>query len=136
MENLIERIARHADIDTRRALGAQPRKLVVPDLDLPCASREYVEFNQGVSRRIKFRNAHLYLCPSAISWVFGTDNYMSSRNYSFRRADGLVSFYALRKMEHSRHPDFNEDGSFKRAPNFLLHYLNGDTKHGIYDQYR
>jgi len=66
-QNLIERIARHADIDTRRAM------------------------------------------------VFGTRDFMTSRSYLFRRDDGLVSLYALLKMEHSRHPDFNEDGSFKRA---------------------
>jgi len=115
MENLIERIARHADIDARRAMGFGPRRLVAPDLDLPCRSQEYVEFNQGVSRFIKLRNAQMYVCPNEISWVFGTDNFMTSRSYSFSRDDGRVSFYALLVMKHSIHPDFNEDGSFKRA---------------------
>ena len=114
MQNIIERVAYFADIDSRRALGFPPRKIVLPDLDLPCNSATYVEFNEGVSRFIKLRNAHLYIGQLEIAWAFGTNDFMTTRTYSFRRADGLVSFYALLKMEHSRHPDFNEDGSFKR----------------------
>ena len=109
--DLIERIAHFADIDSRRALGFLPRRLVLPVLDLPCNSVTYVEFNEGVSRFIKLRNAHLYVGQLEVAWAFGTNDFMTSRTYSFRRADGLVSFYALLKMEHSRHPDFNEDGS-------------------------
>jgi hypothetical protein len=114
MDNVIEHIARHADIDTRRAMGVGPRKLVVPDLDLPCVSHDYTEFNQGRTRRFKLRNAELYVGQREISWLFGTDDFMTSRSYSFRR-DGLVTLHALNHMKHSRHPDFNEDGSFKRA---------------------
>lgn len=106
MDHIIERIAHHADIDTRRAMGFDPRKLVLPDLDLPCRSQEYVEF-------IKLRNAQLYVCQNEISWVFGTDDFMTSRSYSYRRADGRVSLYRLLKLEHSWHPDFNEDGKLK-----------------------
>jgi hypothetical protein len=113
MQNVIERVAHFADIDTRRALGFLPRKLVVPDLDLPCNSATYVEFNQGISRYIKLRNAQLYVGQLDISWVFGTDDFKTSRSYSFRRDDGRVSFYALLVMNHSWHPDFNEDGSLK-----------------------
>jgi hypothetical protein len=113
--NIIERIAHFADIDTRRAMGFGPRKLVLPDLNLPCNSLTYVEFNQGVSRFIKLTNAQVYVCRGEIAWVFGTADFKTSRSYSFRRDDGLVSFYALLKMEHSRHPDFNEDGSFKTS---------------------
>ena len=115
MENIVECIARHADIDTRRAMGFLPRRLVLPDLNLPMALEEYTEFNQGRTRRFKLRNAELYVGRLEIAWVFGTRDFMSSRSYSFRRDDGLVSLYALLKMEHSRHPDFNEDGSFKRS---------------------
>lgn len=113
MQNIIEHIARHADIDTRRAMGFKPRKVVIPELNLPCNSATYVEFNQGVSRFIKLRNAHLYVGQLDISWVFGTNDFKTSRSYSFRRADGLVSFYALLVMKHSRHPDFNEDGTLR-----------------------
>ena len=112
--SVIERIARHADIDTRRAMGFLPRRLIPPDLNLPCNSETYIEFNQGVSRFIKLRNAHLYVCRNEIVWVVGTDDFMTNRTYSFRRDDGFVSFYALLKTELSRHPDLNEDGSFRR----------------------
>jgi hypothetical protein len=110
--DLIERIAHFADIDSRRAMGFLPRRLVLPDLVLPCSS-EYVEFNQGISRWIKMRNAHLYIGPLEISWVFGTSDFMTSRTYSFQRDDGFMSFYALLKTELSRHPDLNEDGSWR-----------------------
>jgi hypothetical protein len=113
MQNLIERIAHFADIDTRRAMGFPPRKIIPPDLNLPCNSETYVEFNQGVSRFIKLRNAQLYVCRNEIAWVFGTNDFMTSRSYSFRRADGFVSFYALLKTELSRHPDLNEDGTLR-----------------------
>ena len=112
MENIIERIARHADIDTRRAMGFGPSRLELTGLDLPFASEEYTEFNQGRCRYIKLRNAHVYVGPVEISWLFLTDDFMTSRSYSFRK-DGHVSIYALSKTEHSRHPDFNEDGSLK-----------------------
>jgi hypothetical protein len=118
MDHIIERIAHHADIDTRRAMGFPPRRLDLADLDLPFIIEEYTEFHrEGRARFIKgLRNAELYLCPDIdeVSWVFGTDDFMTSRSYSFRN-DGHVSIYALCKMEHSWHPDFNEDGSFKRA---------------------
>jgi hypothetical protein len=104
--DLIERIAHFADIDSRRALGFPPRKIVLPELDLPFQREEY----KGVSRLIKLRNAHLYVRHDEIAWQFGTNDFMTSRTYSFRRDDGFVSFYALLKTELSRHPDFNEDG--------------------------
>lgn len=34
MNNLLERVAHFTDIDTRRAMGVPPRKLVVPDIQL------------------------------------------------------------------------------------------------------
>ena len=110
--DILERIAHFADIDSRRALGFLPRRLVLPDLVLPWSS-EYVEYNQGISLWIKFQNARLYMCPNVISWVFGTNDFMTSRTYSFQRDDGFMSFYALLKTELSRHPDLNEDGSWR-----------------------
>ena len=79
--DLIERIAHFADIDSRRALGFLPRKIIPPDLDLHVVSKEYVEFNQGVSRFIKLRNANVYAFPNEIWWVFGTNDFMTSRSY-------------------------------------------------------
>jgi hypothetical protein len=116
MDNIIERIAHHADIDTRRAMGFKPRRLDITDLYLPFIIEEYTEFHrEGRARFIKgLRNAKLYLCPDIdeVSWIFGTDDFKTSRIYSFRN-DGRVSIYALLIMEHSWHPDFNEDGSLK-----------------------
>ena len=112
--DILERIAHFADIDSRRALGFLPRRLVMPDLDLPCNSATYCEYNQGVCRFIQLRNARLYVGPDETAWQFGINNFMMTRSYSFRRADGLVSSYALLRMEHSRHPDFNEDGTRKK----------------------
>jgi hypothetical protein len=108
--DILERIAHFADIDSRRAMGFLPRRLFLPDLDLPFISKTYFEFTQGRSRFVKLRNAQLYVGPDETSWQFGTNDFMTSRSYSFRRADGRVTLYALLKMEHSRHPDFNEDG--------------------------
>jgi len=34
MENLVERVARHMDIDTRRSIGFPPRKLMIPPLNI------------------------------------------------------------------------------------------------------
>ena len=113
MSSVIERIARHADIDTRRAMGFLPRRLGATNLNLLVESREYIEFNQGISRFIKLRDANVYVCPNEIWWVFGTDDFKSSRSYSFQW-DGRTSFYAMLIMKHAWHPDFNEDGSFKR----------------------
>ena len=113
MENIIERIAGFADIDTRRAMGFGPRKLVIPDLDLPCNSKTYFEFNPRGSRYMELSNARLYVGPDETAWQFGINDFMTSRSYSFRRADGRVTLYLLLKMEHSWHPDFNEDGSLK-----------------------
>jgi hypothetical protein len=107
--DLIERIAHFADIDSRRALGFLPRKLILPDLDLPFQRRDY----KGISRLIKLRNAHLYVRHDEIAWQFGTNDFMTSRTYSFQRDDGFVSFYALLKTELSRHPDLNEDGTWR-----------------------
>jgi len=117
---ILERIALHADIDTRRALGFAPRKVVLPFLDLPMNSKEYTDLTQGRCRCIKLRNARLYIERSDISWQIGTDDFKTCRSYSFNRDDGRVSFYALLVMTHSQHPDFHEDGSFKRSRPFLV----------------
>jgi len=113
--DLIERIAHFADIESRRALGFKPRRLVLPVLDLPFQREEYVEFNRGLSRIIKLRNAKLYVCQDETAWKFGkNEDFMKTITYCFRRDDALVSSYASLKTEHSRHPDFNEDGTFNR----------------------
>lgn len=114
MNSIIEHIARWADIDTRRVMGFKPRKLPPSDFTFEYRPK-FVEMSQGVSQWIKLTGgAYLYVCPDEISWVFGNGNFMTKRIYCFRR-DGRVSTHSLDKHEHSVHPDFNEDGSFKRS---------------------
>lgn len=115
MQNIIERIARFADIDTRRAMGFPPRRLPPSDLNIPMMFEDYTEFNQGRTRYYRLRNAELHVGLCEIAWVFGTDDFMLSRSYYFRRDDARVSFYSRLKFEHELHPDFNKDGSFKRS---------------------
>ena len=127
MDSLIERVARFADIDTRRAMGFLPRRLVLPDLNLPIYSDDYyskgyTDFTEGNRRYIRFVNkhvdklsyTHMDVTPDEIGWLFGGDDYETSRSSSFRRYDGLVSFATeLTGMNRSRHPDFNDDGTLK-----------------------
>ena len=111
-----ERIARHADIDTRRAMGFPPRRLVLPDLKLKYTSEyvEFNEFNESISRWIKLYNACVYVNSDVISWmVIGSGEFGLSRSYSFRRDDGRVTLYESLVTKYSRHPDFNEDGTLK-----------------------
>jgi hypothetical protein len=112
--DILERIAHFADIDSRRAMGFLPRRLVLPDLDIPCRTNEYVEFNRGISRFIKLRNAKLYVCQDETAWQFGKhEDFMKTITYCFRR-DGVLFQYGLGSYSRSRHPDFNEDGTFNR----------------------
>jgi hypothetical protein len=127
MENFIELIARHADIDTRRAmgfgdidkrlaLGFPPRKLVLPKLNLPFKIEESNVPNW--CKCIDLPNdAILYMFPrnTQIAWVFGSRIYMGARYYGLNRDDGLVirRNSGQKDFEYSRHPDFNEDGTLK-----------------------
>jgi hypothetical protein len=70
MENIIERIAHHADIDTRRAMGFPPRKLNI-NFEIPQWTRSWeplwggsVTFRKGnafVWRSMEF-NMYVYRC--------------------------------------------------------------------------
>ena len=111
MENLIERIAHHADIDARRALGFGPRRLPPSDLNIKL---NFVP--HGFSRKIYLGGViSLTVHPSGvISWVFGGPRLTTITEWSFTR-EGRLRVWTLCKYEDSLHPDFNEDGSFKRA---------------------
>ena len=113
--NIIERIARHADIDTRRALGFLPRKLPPSNLVLP----ELIEYandlsKYGESRKFIMNGASFYVYPDYPTWTFGPEFHSSGRTY-IMRDNGLILFYLDGKFSRVRHPDFNEDGSFKRS---------------------
>lgn len=110
MKSFIERVAHFADVDTRRALGFEPRKVVAPDLNLPlCYTRYY-----SLSRVFDLQNARLIIREGEILWQFG------NRFYLFRRHDGLIHEYNSRVTRYW-HPDFNKDGTFKREISLLNH---------------
>jgi hypothetical protein len=109
--NLVERIARHADIDTRRALGFGPHRLPPSDLNIKL---NFVP--HGCGRKIHLGDAlSLTVHPrGGISWVFGGPRLTTVTEYFFE-SDGRLRVWTLCRCETSLHPDFNEDGSFKRA---------------------
>jgi hypothetical protein len=108
--DLIEHIAHFADIDSRRALGFLPRRLVLPELDLKL---DFVP--HGCARKIRLGGAiSLTVHPSgSTSWVFGGPRLATITEYSLQ-TDGRLRVWTLCRCETSLHPDFNEDGSFKR----------------------
>jgi hypothetical protein len=108
--DLLERIAHFADIDSRRALGFLPRRLPPNDLNLKL---DFVP--HGCARKIHLGDAlSLTVHPrGGISWVFGGPRLTTLTEYFFER-DGRLSVWTLSKCETFLHPDFNEDGSFKR----------------------
>ena len=109
MDNVIERIAHFADIDTRRAMGLKPRKLPPSDLNLKL---DFVP--HGIARKIHLGVAlSLTVHPrGGISWVFGGPRLTTVTEYFFER-DGRLRVWTLCRCEISRHPDFNEDGTLK-----------------------
>ena len=111
MDNVIEKISNFADIDTRRAMGFPPRKLPPSDLN--------IKFNfvaHGCARKIYLGGViSLTVHPSGgISWVFGGPRLTTVTEWFFTR-EGRLRVWTLCKYEDSLHPDFNEDGSFKRT---------------------
>ena len=108
--DLIEHIAHFADIDSRRALGFLPRRLVLPDLDLKL---DFVP--HGCARKIRLGGAiSLTVHPrGGTSWVFGGPRLATITEYSLH-TDGRLRVWTLCRCETLLHPDFNEDGSFKR----------------------
>lgn len=112
MQNVIERIARHADTDTRCAMGFDidtrvklrfpPRKLPLPHLNL------HFQYDRRIINRIKLTNAYVYNCRRrfAFAWVF------NEKSHYILYKCGKVSVY-IDKWEHHRHPDINEDGTLR-----------------------
>jgi len=116
---LYERVAKYADIDTRRAMGFLPRKLPPSNLPLRTDFIEYTELVNGPAKKMRFDNAQLFVTRDDITWIFGANDIPTTRMYCFRRK-GYMCFYSLMKFEHTVHPDFNADGSFKRTEPRLL----------------
>jgi hypothetical protein len=111
MENIIERIAGFADIDTRRAMGFPPRTLppsniVLPERFLTFGSVKFI-FDRGIRLTVfHYENGH------AFCWSFGCGGpTWEQRGYVFR-GNGRIEIYGL-GQQNSLHPDFNEDGTLK-----------------------
>lgn len=112
MENIIERIVRYTDIDTRRAMGLPPGKLPPSNLNLKL---DFVP--HGVAKKIHHLGGaaiSLTLHPSgSTSWNFGGPRWATITEYFFQ-SDGTCRVWTLCRSEVSRHPDFNEDGTIKK----------------------
>lgn len=121
MENLIEHIARHADADTRRAMGFgdidlrmklrfPPRKLPLPHLNLPFE----FEYSGKTHAAIRFRNAALYIYHprESTAWVFDTSDTYRYCSLYMRRGKIVISTRGC-EWENSHHPDINDDGSLR-----------------------
>lgn len=114
MQNIIERIAHFADIDTRRAMGFQPRKLQPVKFDFPKRFFGYANVKIIFDSGIRLTVFHYENEGHAVCWSFGCNGpTWEQRGYVFRR-NGKIEIYGLGRQD-SLHPDFNEDGSFKRA---------------------
>ena len=115
MQNLVERVGHFADIDTRRAMGFLPRKLppsiiVLPERILTFGSVKFI-FDRG----IRFTMFYYQGANEAVCWSFGCGgDTREQRGYVFRNG-GRIEIYNERGQQDSWHPDFNEDGSFKRS---------------------
>jgi hypothetical protein len=119
-----ERIARFADIDTRRAmgfgdidtriaLGFPPCKLPKSELNVrPEKSRKCVASENMTVLRFNTPNTTLIIQDYRYLWVFGfTDTIMMHYDTKHITRGGTLSS----SVETYTHPDFNDDGSFKRA---------------------
>jgi len=108
MDHIIERVARHADIDTRRAMGFPPRRLVVPVLNL--------KFPQVFDRQFNFYGVELSHYPD-VDVGFCTGEYESyavmwginQKWYESRfHPDGSVTVRVRRKC---REVSIDDDGT-------------------------
>jgi len=118
-----ERIARHADIDTRRAMGFPPRKVVIPDLNL-----KFLQKSDLGRMAIYLDNARIVLTYPChrfddnrgiyprIQWGFRLGGYI--RYYEMYQ-DGVINTWKGDRGETSRHPDFNEDGTLKAWQTYI-----------------
>lgn len=114
MENLVEHIARHADIDTRRAMGFGPRRLALPSLNIKIPKEHKgghvftVEFDSGVE---------LIFWPYA--WLDYGIEWIVNRNTTLTCfiKNGSIEITRNRWKSDSvefTHPDFKKDGTLTR----------------------
>lgn len=106
-----ERVAGFADIDTRRAMGFLPRKL--PKSELIVRPEKHRK-DGGPVTVISFNtpNTTLIIEDHKYIWVFGFTDTAAMMIYDTKSIYTVSSFG---RTETYTHPDFNDDGSFKRA---------------------
>lgn len=114
MDNVIERIAHFADIDTRRAMGFGPRKLPKSNFNFPERQIGYKTIKTVFGHGIEVTQFHYNDSWNAYVWVFNCDDPPGNRR-GFVFNNGLVEVFNGWDRQVSWHPDFNENGSFKRA---------------------
>ena len=75
MENVIERVARFADIDTRRALGFKPRKLSPSDLTIRTGTAYSPFYTEPFTRVNINENCNIIASEDGVvSWRFGPEH--------------------------------------------------------------
>jgi hypothetical protein len=120
MEYIIERVARFADIDTRRAMGFPPRKLTSSNIVLPQRFLTYGSVKIIFDRGIRFTLFYYEGANQAVCWSFGCGGPpWEQRGYVFR-SGGRIEIYNDFGKQDSWHPDFNEDGSFIRGSHSVV----------------
>jgi hypothetical protein len=130
------RVLGFGDIDKRLALGFPPRRLVLPDIKLilPLV-REALPFRAGygppkpIAQQnlstgrylyvVNFENGielHIHPVVMAEYWYFHEKpgDFQYKTEYSFMYDSKDVTVCTSRMWKHDTHPDFNEDGTFKR----------------------
>ena len=80
MENLIERIARHADIDTRRAMGLKPRKLFISEFTLGNPIPIRVGFRPATKIILNQNASIVATVNGTVEWKFGNMYYRDGRH--------------------------------------------------------
>ena len=98
MENLIEKIALYADIDTRRALGFAPRKLTIPKLNLHFPDQE-----------LRYDNETCIQIPLVDKWTRSDHSDRPDIEMSYRIYDnGKTLFRMLTSVWDSDDEDDND----------------------------
>lgn len=87
MQNIIEHIARFADIDTRRAMGVKPGKLARTNLDIKFVPDGFWRMFGHDTRMYKFDKAQLFVSANLKTWIFTNESPFSIREYSYREPE-------------------------------------------------
>jgi hypothetical protein len=103
--DILERIAYFADIDSRRILRFLPRKLHCQEIINPLKT---IERDFGNNIVVSIDSAR-----GGISWMFG--EIPNNVRWVTTTSSMHIMSGGIKGTQVVRHPDFNEDGSFKRC---------------------